>query len=58
MKNVVKAFLVWAGFRCKFWKHCEWYEKGNVTCERDGGLYYGMPARPAGCYVRNEGGGG
>jgi len=38
--------------KCKFIKTCEWYEEGNFTCEKDGGMYYG-PDSPAGCWRSN-----
>ena len=38
--------------KCKYIKTCEWYEEGNFTCEKDGGMYYGYDS-PAGCWVTN-----
>ena len=41
------------GDKCKFCDTCKWYSKKSVTCNRDGGDYYGY-GRPAGCYVENS----
>lgn len=38
--------------RCKFIKTYKLYRKGNDTCEKDGGLYYG--SQPAGCWIALE----
>ena len=40
------------GDKCKFCETCEWYDKKSVTCNKDGGDYYGF-GRPSGCYISN-----
>ena len=39
--------------KCKFWKRCPLYREEDVTCNKDGGMYYDWD-RPGGCWFEME----
>lgn len=39
--------------KCKHWRECPWYKKGDHTCTKDQGMYYNFNS-PGGCYLEVE----
>ena len=54
MKNrIINLFYYLFDVKCKYRKQCKFYDKGDRTCMKDGGMYYGF-GMPAGCYYEME----
>lgn len=39
--------------KCKFYKNCKYYNSEDDTCNKRGGIYYGMGGY-AGCYREKQ----